>query len=88
MNNDKLPRAIHLHARGRNSGSAMAEKPSDSTKDPEFQRVLRNMLNTPHKPHSELKVVKREKSAERGHSDAPEPRRARKEKGRLSRPEW
>jgi hypothetical protein len=31
----------------------MADGSKDSTKDPEFQRVLRNMLNTP--PHSELK---------------------------------
>jgi hypothetical protein len=35
--------------------SAVADGSKDSTKDPEFQRVLRNMLNTPHRPHSELK---------------------------------
>jgi hypothetical protein len=29
---------------------------SDPTKDPEFQRVLGNLLSTPHKPHSEMKL--------------------------------
>jgi hypothetical protein len=31
---------------------------SDPTKDPEFQRVLGNLLRTPHKPHSEMKLGK------------------------------
>jgi hypothetical protein len=31
---------------------------SDPTKDPEFQRVLKNLLNTPPKPHSEMKIGK------------------------------
>jgi hypothetical protein len=35
----------------------MADK-SDPTKDPEFKRVLKNLLNTPHKPQAELKVGK------------------------------
>jgi hypothetical protein len=33
----------------------MAKKP-DPTKDPEFKRVLKNLLNTPHKPQAEMKV--------------------------------
>ena len=37
----------------------MAEKKSDPTKAPEFQRVLKNLLNTPHKPQVELKIGKR-----------------------------
>ncbi len=31
---------------------------ADPAKDPEFQRVLKNLLNTPPKPHSEMKVGK------------------------------
>lgn len=31
------------------------EKQSDPTKEPEFQRVLKNLLSTPHKPQKELK---------------------------------
>jgi hypothetical protein len=34
----------------------MAKK--DPTKDPEFKRVLGNLLNAPPKPHSEMKVGK------------------------------
>jgi hypothetical protein len=30
----------------------------DPTKDTEFQRVLRNLLNAPPKPHSEMKLGK------------------------------
>jgi hypothetical protein len=29
---------------------------SDPTKEPEFKRVLGNLLNAPPKPHSEMKV--------------------------------
>jgi hypothetical protein len=32
---------------------------SDPTKNPEFQRVLKNLLNTPPKPHSEMKLGKK-----------------------------
>jgi hypothetical protein len=32
---------------------------SDPTKDPEFKRVLGNLLKSPPKPHSEMKLVKR-----------------------------
>jgi len=32
---------------------------TDPTKDPEFQRVLKTMLNAPPKPHSEMKLGKR-----------------------------
>ena len=35
----------------------MAEK-SDPTKDPEFKRVLKNLLDTPHTPRAELKAGK------------------------------
>lgn len=31
-------------------------KPVDPTQDPEFKRVLGNLLNTPHKPQSELRA--------------------------------
>jgi len=31
---------------------------SDPTKDPEFKRVLGNLLKAPPKPHSEMKVGK------------------------------
>jgi hypothetical protein len=34
---------------------------SDPTKDPEFQRVLGNLLKAPPKPHSEMKVGKKAK---------------------------
>jgi hypothetical protein len=34
---------------------AMANK-SDPTKDPEFKRVLGNLLSAPPKPHSEMKL--------------------------------
>jgi hypothetical protein len=29
----------------------MADEKSDPTKDPEFQKVVRHLLNTPHQPH-------------------------------------
>jgi hypothetical protein len=32
---------------------------SDPTKDPEFKRVLGNLLKAPPKPHSEMKLGKR-----------------------------
>jgi hypothetical protein len=37
----------------------MADKKSDPTKDPEFQRVLGNLLKAPPKRHAEMKVGKR-----------------------------
>lgn len=44
--------------------SAMS-KNSDPTKDPEFKRVLKNLLSAPPKPHSEMKLGKpRAKKAE------------------------
>jgi hypothetical protein len=39
--------------------SAMAK--SDPTKDPEFKRVLGNLLRTPPKPHAEMKIGKKPK---------------------------
>jgi hypothetical protein len=38
----------------------------DPTKDPEFQRVLGNLLKAPPKPHSEMKIGKKRKPAEAG----------------------
>jgi hypothetical protein len=35
----------------------MTKKP-DPTKDPEFKRVLGNLLSAPPKPHSEMKIGK------------------------------
>jgi hypothetical protein len=37
---------------------------SDPTKDPEFQKVLQHLLNTPPKPHSEMKLGKRKAKVE------------------------
>jgi hypothetical protein len=34
-------------------------KSSDPTKDPEFKRVLGNLLKAPPKPHADMKVGKR-----------------------------
>ena len=33
-----------------------SKKSADPTKDPEFQRVLGNLLKAPPKPHSEMKT--------------------------------
>jgi len=47
----------------------MTEQPkpeSPEADDPEFERVLRNLVNTPHKPH--------EKKKGRGPKPAPKPR--------------
>ena len=41
----------------------MAHKASDPTKDREFKRVLTNLLNTPPKPHSEMKLGKTNQKA-------------------------
>jgi hypothetical protein len=50
----------------------MAErKPGDPTQEPEFKRVLHNLLTTPHKTQSEVRA-QQEKPAERGQSDAAE----------------
>jgi len=35
---------------------------SDPTKDPEFQRVLGNLLKAPPKPHSEMKMGAKKKA--------------------------
>jgi len=43
---------------------------SDPTKDPKFQQVVRAFLNTPPKPHSEMKIGKKTK-AKRGKSPKP-----------------
>jgi hypothetical protein len=42
----------------------MANKP-DPTKDPEFQKVVRHLLNTPHQPHKTVskKAKSKRKSA-------------------------
>jgi hypothetical protein len=36
----------------------MGRIPPDPTKEPEFQGVLKNLLSTPPKPHSEMKLGK------------------------------
>jgi hypothetical protein len=41
----------------------MADKKPDPTKDPEFQKVVRHLLNTPPKHHSEMKIGKRKAKA-------------------------
>jgi hypothetical protein len=38
---------------------------SDPTKDPEFKRVLGNLLKAPPKPHSEMKIGKKKSSRAR-----------------------
>jgi len=38
---------------------------SDPTKNPEFQRVLGNLLKAPPKPHSEMKVGGRKRIAKK-----------------------
>lgn len=38
---------------------------SDPTKDPEFQRVLGNLLKAPPKRHAEMKVGKRKPTAKK-----------------------
>lgn len=38
---------------------------SDPTKDPEFKRVLGNLLKAPPKPHSEMKIGKKPPKAKR-----------------------
>jgi hypothetical protein len=40
----------------------MANEP-DPTKDHEFQKVVQHLLNTPPKPHSEMKIGKRKAKA-------------------------
>jgi hypothetical protein len=39
----------------------VASKRADPTKDPEFQRVLGNLLSMPPKPHSQMKLGKRKR---------------------------
>jgi hypothetical protein len=54
---------------------------SDPTKEPEFQRVLGNLLKAPPKPHSEMKVGKaKAKKAMSRASDS----RSRSVQGKLS----
>lgn len=43
----------------------MAEKTDDPIRDPEFKRVLHNLLTTPHKPQSEMKVGKAKPKADK-----------------------
>jgi hypothetical protein len=38
---------------------------SDPTKDPEFKRVLGNLLKAPPKPHSDMKVGRKRKPKRR-----------------------
>jgi len=44
----------------------MGDKNQDPTKDPEFQKVIRHFVTTPHKPHKPIrknKIAKRKKAA-------------------------
>lgn len=49
----------------------MSPKKSDPTKDAGFQRTLKNLLNSPPKPHSEMKLGK-----SRGKKKARKPKKA------------
>jgi hypothetical protein len=53
---------------------------SDPTKDPEFQNVVRHLLNTPPKPHKEMKIGKREAKPELKERSAP--------KGSIHKIDW
>lgn len=57
---------------------------SDPTKDPEFQRVLGNLLKAPPKPHSEMKLgkakVSRAKSPGAGKRKPQAAKRGKKER--------
>ena len=57
----------------------MAQK-SDPTKDPEFQRVLKNLLSTPPKPHSEMKLGKGKREPSKP-SPRPRSRKKRDDRG-------
>lgn len=48
------------------------EKKTDPTKDPEFKRVLGNLLKAPPKPHSEMKVGDGKKKVSKRSGDVPE----------------
>jgi hypothetical protein len=43
----------------------MNSKEGDPTKNPEFRRVLGNLLKTPPKRHSEMKIGKRSSSTKK-----------------------
>lgn len=47
------------------SGAKQEERARDPVDDPEFKRVLHNLLTTPHKPQSELKVGKAKPKADK-----------------------
>jgi hypothetical protein len=55
--------------------SVMAK--SDPTKNPEFQRVLGNLLKAPPKPHSEMRIGERNRSAKKAKSRAKHASRAK-----------
>jgi hypothetical protein len=48
---------------------------SDPTKDPEFQKVVRHLLNTPHQPHKpagkKIKSKRKSVASSKPKSDAP-----------------
>ena len=46
---------------------------SDPTKDPEFQRVLKNLLSAPPKRHSEMKLGKAKASRRKSPRKAKQP---------------
>jgi hypothetical protein len=49
---------IQILQTGRGTKTPMADN-SDPTKDPEFQKVIRHFVTTPHKPHEPLGGDKR-----------------------------
>jgi hypothetical protein len=44
----------------------MDESKQDPTKDPQFQKVVRHFVTTPHKPHERLGSASRKKKATSG----------------------
>lgn len=55
----------------------MAKEQSNPTQDPEFQKVIRHFVTTPHKPHEPIGKDKAEKSAD---ASLKKPRRATKDR--------
>src|SRR6202045_4741417 len=54
-------RSLHSDFRAYTSlVNRVSDKARDPTKEPEFQKVIRHFVTTPPKPHSEMKVGKRE----------------------------
>jgi hypothetical protein len=63
-----LERMIEWSVPGETLDRIMTEKP-DPTKDPEFQKVIRHFVTTPHKPHEP--IGKKKKDAPTGREKTP-----------------